>query len=218
MGFMESKKFHLLLLASFIGLLIWSLINPEDIITWFFEVMPIILIIILLIYYYSCFQFTDLAYLLIWIDAVIILVGGHYTYSKVPLFTWLKDIFHLSRNHYDRFGHFFQGFSPAIVFREVFIRKSILPKGKLLFFIIIAICLSISTAYELIEFAAAKLLGSNAKAFLGTQGDQWDSHWDMLFALVGTLSALLLLKDYHDQLLEKKKGQLNVKSPYLKHK
>src|SRR6185436_14562110 len=142
---------------------------------------------------YKRFRFTDLLYVLIWIHAIILLVGGHYTYAEVPLFDWIRDTFGLSRNHYDRVGHFAQGFVPAIVAREVLLRKSPLKRGKLLTFIVVSICLAISASYELIEFGVSMATGSAGDAFLGTQGDIWDTQKDMLMALIGASTALLTL-------------------------
>jgi putative membrane protein len=128
-----------------------------------------------------------------------LLVGGHYTYAEVPLFNWLRDAFDLSRNYYDRIGHFAQGFVPAIVAREVLLRRSPLASGRWLFFIVCCVCLSISAVYEFIEWWVAVYQGGAADAFLGTQGDVWDTQWDMFLALLGAVSAQVLLVQAHDK-------------------
>lgn len=194
-------KFHLALLLSLIGILIWSVIHPRDLFTWFLEVAPAILGITVLIVIYPKFQFTNFVYCLIWIEAVILIIGGHYTYAEMPLFNWFKDTFDLTRNYYDRLGHFTQGFIPGMIIREVLIRKEVIKTGVWLFSIVVSMCLAISAAYELIEFLVAMLTGTAAEAFLGTQGDVWDTQWDMLFALCGAIVALALLGRYHDKKL-----------------
>lgn len=142
-------------------------------------------------------------YGLILIHAIILLIGGHYTYAEMHLFNWIKDSFHLSRNYYDRLGHFAQGFIPAFISREILIRKSYLKKGRMLLFIVICICLAISAAYELIEWLVAEVTGSAVDAFLGTQGDVWDTQWDMFLALIGSMSAVFMFCKIHDKCIEK---------------
>lgn len=199
----NNKKFHLLLLISLLGVLIWSVINPKDLFTWFLEIFPALIGVSVLIYLYPKYKFSNLAYILIWIHATILIVGGHYTYAEMPLFNWIRDTFGLSRNYYDRLGHFAQGFIPAIIAREVFIRNEVVNKKKYLSFIVVCICLAISASYELLEFAVSKLTGDSAEAFLGTQGDIWDTQWDMLFALIGSITSLSLLSAYHDKKLSR---------------
>jgi len=133
--------------------------------------------------------------------AAILMVGGHYTYAEMPLFNWLRDVFELSRNHYDRLGHLAQGFIPAIVAREILLRRSPLRPGKWLFFVVTCVCLAISACYELIEWWVAESSGDQAVAFLATQGDVWDTQWDMFLALLGALSSQLLLRRWHDRQL-----------------
>src|SRR5689334_20690636 len=171
--------------------------------TWILEVFPIFLAIPLLVATAKRFPLTPLAYRLLFVHALILMLGGHYTYAKVPLGFWVQDALHLGRNHYDRLGHFAQGFVPAIVAREVLLRRSPLQPGKWLFFLVTCVCLAVSASYELIEWLAAILGGSSADAFLGTQGDVWDTQWDMFTALVGALSALVLLSRVHDRQLER---------------
>ena len=170
--------------------------------TWVLEVFPIFLAIPVLVATAKRFPLTPLAYRLLFLHALILMVGGHYTYAKVPLGFWVQDALHLGRNHYDRLGHFAQGFVPAIIAREVLLRRSPLERGKWLFFLVTCVCLAISASYELIEWLAALLGGSSADAFLGTQGDVWDTQWDMFMALVGALSALVLLPRVQDRQIE----------------
>ena len=198
-------KFHLILLAILLSILIWSVINPKDLFIWFLEVLPVLIGAMVLIYIYPKYKFSNFVYVLITIEAIILIVGGHYTYAEMPVFNWVRDTLGLSRNYYDRLGHFAQGFIPAIIAREVLIRNEVISKKKYLFFIVICICLAISASYELIEFGVAKFTGNSAEAFLGTQGDIWDTQWDMLMALIGSITSLSLLSTYHD----KKLNQLN---------
>jgi putative membrane protein len=156
---------HLGLLISFLALLVWSVIKPHDLFTWFLETAPAMIALVILAATYRRFRLSNLAYVLIWIHAIILLVGGHYTYAEVPLFNWIRDAFNLSRNHYDRVGHFAQGFVPAIISREVLLRKSPLKPGRLLTFIVISICLAISESYELMEFGVSMATGSAGDGF-----------------------------------------------------
>lgn len=203
---MKDKTLHTGLLVSFLVIIIWSVINPHDIFTWFLEVLPAVIGLIVVLVSYNRFRLTNLVYVLIWVHAIILVIGGHYTYAEMPLFNWLRDGFDLSRNYYDRLGHFAQGFIPAIIAREILLRKSPLRSGKLLFFIVVSICLAISASYELIEWGVAKATGSAAEAFLGTQGDVWDTQWDMFLALSGAIFSLFTLSKLHDKHL--KKGKL----------
>ena len=199
----REKTYSTLWLTIFFAVFIWSVIKPHDYFTWFLEIFPAMIALVVLVSTYRSFQFTHLVYWLILVHAIILMIGGHYTYAEVPLFTWLKDIFALSRNNYDKVGHFAQGFVPAMVAREILIRKSPLTPGKWLFFIVVCICLAISAFYELIEWWVAVGTGEAAESFLGTQGDIWDSQSDMFLALIGAVSALVLLGKYHDTLLIK---------------
>ena len=199
----REKTYSTLWLTIFFAVFIWSVIKPHDYFTWFLEIFPAMIALVVLVSTYRSFQFTHLVYWLILVHAIILMIGGHYTYAEVPLFTWLKDIFALSRNNYDKVGHFAQGFVPAMVAREILIRKSPLTPGKWLFFIVVCICLAISAFYELIEWWVAVGTGEAAESFLGTQGDIWDSQSDMFLALIGAISALVLLGKYHDTFLIK---------------
>jgi putative membrane protein len=177
---------------------VWSAIKPYDYFTWFLEVLPVIIALPILIFTYKKFSLTNLVYGLILIHAIILLIGGHYTYAEVPAFNWLRDTFDLSRNYYDRIGHFAQGFVPAMIAREILIRKNVVKTGWL-FFMVCCICLSISVCYEFIEWWVAVASGEAAEAFLGTQGDVWDTQWDMFIALIGAILAQLMLAKIHDK-------------------
>ncbi len=196
-----SASLKILWMSIFFAGLIWSGINPKDQFTWFLEVIPAILGIILIVLTYRSFPLTPLLYSLILIHSLILMIGGHYTYAQVPLFDTIKDVFALERNNYDKVGHFFQGFMPAILAREILIRKQVV-NGKLwLNTFVISICLAFSAFYELIEWWVALLTGENAEAFLGTQGYIWDTQSDMALALIGAITALVFLSKYHDQQL-----------------
>jgi putative membrane protein len=189
---------------------IWSAIRPHDYFTWFLEVFPVIIVLPILIFSYQKFPLTHLLYFLILLHAIILMVGGHYTYAEVPLFNWLRDTFDLSRNYYDRVGHFAQGFVPAMIAREILLRKKVVKDSVWLFFIVCCICLSISAVYEFIEWWVAVGSGTAAEAFLGTQGDVWDTQWDMFLALVGAICAQLLLAKWHDKQLTNLKSGLET--------
>lgn len=184
-------------------ILIISGIHPFDRDTWVMEVLPVLIIVPLLIYTYKTFPLTNLLYSLIFFHAIVLIVGGAYTYARVPLGFEIAQWFSLDRNPYDKIGHFMQGFVPAIAAREILIRHQILAKGKMLSFIVICIVLAISATYELIEWAAALALGQGAQEFLGTQGYEWDTQSDMFFALIGVITALLLLSKWHDRQIAK---------------
>ncbi len=190
-----------LLFAVVILVLVVSGIEPADRMTWILEVVPVMVGLPVILATYRRFPLTPMAYWLLAGHALILMLGGHYTYAKVPVGFWLQDLFDLSRNHYDRIGHIAQGFVPAIVAREVLIRLSPLSPGGWLNFIVICICLAISAFYELIEWWVAVAAGIAAEAFLATQGDIWDTQWDMFLALCGAISALLMLGRLHDRQL-----------------
>lgn len=196
------EPLHVGLLGILLVALIWSVINPNDLFTWVLEVLPALIGLVIILMTYNRFRLTNLVYVLILVHAIILVIGGHYTYAEMPLFNWLRDTFHLARNYYDRLGHFAQGFVPAIISREILLRKSPLKRGKLLSFLVISICLAISASYELIEWGVAEATGSAADAFLGTQGDVWDTQWDMLLALCGAVISLLTLREFHDSFLK----------------
>jgi len=189
----------LVLLAATALVLIWSGIEPLERGTWWMEVAPVLMGVPVLLATFSRFRLSPLVYRLLFIHAVILMVGGHYTYARVPLGFWFQDLLDLSRNHYDRLGHLAQGFVPAILAREILLRTSPLKRGKWLFFLVVSVCLGFSAFYELIEWSAALTGGNSAESFLGTQGDPWDTQWDMFLALVGCLTAQLLLRRTHDR-------------------
>ena len=184
-------------------ILIISGIHPFDRDTWVMEVLPVLIIVPLLIYTYKTFPLTNLLYSLIFFHAIVLILGGAYTYARVPLGFEIAQWLGLDRNPYDKIGHFMQGFVPAIAAREILLRKQILIKGKMLTFIVICIVLAISASYELIEWAAALVMGQGAEEFLGTQGYEWDTQSDMFFALIGVITALLLLSKWHDRQIAK---------------
>ena len=196
---MTAKCVHLLLLLSAAAVLIWSGIGPYDRATWVAEVLPAVIGWAILVATYRRFRFTTLAYVLAWWFGLILVFGGHWTYPRVPVGEWFRDAFALTRNHYDRFGHFFQGFTPAIIARELLLRTSPLRPGKWLFFLVIAACLAVSAMYEFIEWWSALATGSAAEAFLAHQGDQWD----MFLAGCGAVAAQLLLGRYHTRAVER---------------
>ena len=192
-----------MLVGAVAAVFVWSAVRPHDYFTWLLEVAPAILAFVVLAATYQRFRFTQLVYSLCALHAIILMVGGHYTYAEVPLFNWIRDTFGLARNHYDRVGHFAQGFVPAMVTREILLRTSPLGPGKWLTTLVIAVCLAISALYELIEWGVAEATGTAAEAFLGTQGDVWDTQKDMALCLVGALAALLSLTRIHDRALAK---------------
>ena len=196
-------SYELALLASMVVLLVWSGIHPHDRFTWWLEVAPIFIGVPVLIWLYPKLRLTPLTYTLIWLHCLILMLGGHYTYAEVPLGFWMRDLFGFTRNHYDRIGHFAQGFIPAILAREIFIRRSPLGRSRWLPFLVVCFCLAFSAFYELIEFWTALAAGGAATDFLGTQGDVWDTQWDMQMALIGAVTGLILLSRVQDRQLER---------------
>ncbi|MGE0681757.1 MAG: DUF2238 domain-containing protein [Candidatus Binatia bacterium] len=187
----------LLLLFAALTCLLLSGLHPHDRFTWVLEVAPILIGIPVLVATFFRFRLTSLVYRLLFLHALILMLGGHYTYAEVPLGYWMKETFGFARNHYDRIGHVAQGFIPAMLTREVLLRLSPLHPGKWLFFLVTCVCLAVSASYELIEWGAAIATGEAASAFLGTQGDPWDTQWDMFLALIGAVSAQLWLVRIH---------------------
>jgi putative membrane protein len=180
-----------------------SAVHPRDTFTWFLEVAPVLIGAAILVATRRRFPLTALAYRLLFVHALILILGGHYTYAEVPVGFWVQDALGLARNHYDRLGHFAQGFVPGIVAREVLLRRSPLRPGRWLFFLVCCVCLAVSACYEFIEWWTAVLTGEGATAFLGTQGDPWDTQWDMFLALVGAVTAQLTLARLHDRHLDR---------------
>lgn len=200
---LSSRGELLSLLATVTLALVLSGIGPNDGMTWLLEVLPVLLIVPLLIFTGKRFPLTPLSYRLIALHALILILGGHYTYAEVPLGFWIQDLFELSRNPYDRIGHLAQGFVPAVVAREVLLRNTPLRPGGWLFMLTVSICLAFSAFYEMIEWWVAIIAGLSAEAFLGTQGDIWDTQWDMFLALVGATIALLALRGVQDRQLRR---------------
>jgi len=192
------RRFFGVLLGLLAAVFVWSAWQPHDRFTWWLEVMPVLIALPVLGLTGRRFPLTRLVYVLILLHAVILLVGGHYTYAEMPLFNWLRDEYGLARNYYDRVGHVAQGFVPAIVTREILLRTSPLRPGKWLFFLVACVCLAISACYEFLEWWVALASGSDAVAFLATQGDVWDTQWDMFLCLLGAVAALTLLSRRHD--------------------
>lgn len=201
----ETREAVALLVLTAVALVV-SGVGPVDRGTWVLEVAPVVIAAPLLYFTWRPFRLTPLTYRLIFLHALILILGGHYTYAHVPLGFWLQDLFDFARNPYDRIGHFAQGFVPAIIAREILLRRSPLRPGKWTFFIVCCICLAISAVYEFIEWWAALILGQGAQEFLGTQGDPWDTQWDMFMALVGAITAQLLLSRTHDRQLARLTG------------
>jgi len=195
------SRWPLWLLAGVTAVLVWSGIAPHDRFTWFLEVAPVLIGVPILVATSRRFPLTPLLYTLLALHACILMVGGRYTYAEVPLGFWVSEALGLARNHYDRLGHLAQGFVPAILAREILVRRSPLRGSRWLPFVVIAFCLSFSALYELIEWWTAVATGDSATAFLGTQGDVWDTQWDMFLALIGAGTALLTLSRVHDRQL-----------------
>ena len=197
----SARREAIVLLALTAAALVVSGIGPRDRATWVMEVLPVVIAAPLLAFTWARLRLTPLAYRLIVLHALILVLGGHYTYAHVPLGFWLQEVLGFARNPYDRIGHFAQGFVPAIVAREILLRVTPLRPGKMLFFLVCCVCLAISATYEFIEWWAALALGQGAHEFLGTQGDEWDTQWDMFLALTGAIAAQALLGRLHDRQL-----------------
>jgi len=195
------SRYEISLLVFVLAVLVWSGIAPADRFTWVMEVFPVLIAVPVLVLTYTRFRFTPLVYTLIAIHACILMVGGKYTYAQVPLGFWMERVFGFTRNHYDRIGHFAQGFVPALVAREILSRQSPLKGSRWLPFLVVCFCLAFSAFYELIEWWTALAKGASADAFLGTQGDPWDTQWDMFYALVGAVTGLVTLSRVHERQL-----------------
>ncbi len=197
-------------LLVFFSVLLWSAWRPHDYPTWWLEVVPALIGLVVLVLTRRSFPLTTLAYVLILLHSIILMVGGHYTYAEVPAGDWLQQMVGGTRNNYDKLGHLAQGFVPAIIAREVLLRKGVITRPGWLAFIVVSICLAISAFYELIEWWVALLSGAAADSFLGTQGYIWDTQSDMFLALIGACSAIVLLSRWHDR-------QLAVLDPQMTH-
>jgi len=197
---MKAPVYFLLI---FLAAAIVSIIGCKEYFTWFLEAIPALVGVLVLVFTYSRFKFTNLTYFMILLHCLVLLVGAHYTYAEVPLFDWIKTTFHQSRNNYDKVGHFIQGFTPALIIRELFVRKNVVNGNKWLAFIIICIALAISAFYELIEWFVSVNSGESGDAFLGTQGYIWDTQSDMLTALIGAITAVLLFSKLQDKFINR---------------
>ncbi len=182
--------------------LLWSGINPHDRLTWYLEVAPAIVAFIILALTFKKFRFSNFSYFIILTHSIILMIGGHWTYAEVPLFNWLKETFNMARNNYDRVGHFFQGFGPALVLREIVIRKIVFNSRKWLSAFIIMAILGGSALYEFFEWWVALLTGEASMAFLGAQGDVWDTQWDMFMCLIGAIIAISLFSKLQNKFLK----------------
>lgn len=198
-----NHSYVLVAAAALLVLLGWSGAHPYDRTTWVLEVFPIFIALPVMALTYRQFPLTPLLYSLIFLHALVLMVGGAYTYARVPLGFEIADLLHLNRNPYDKLGHFMQGFVPALVAREILVRGGYVRGRKMLAFIVTCIVLAVSATYELIEWGSAVALGQGADDFLGTQGDPWDTQSDMLFALIGGVTSQLLLSRLHDRQLQK---------------
>ncbi|MBA4358939.1 MAG: DUF2238 domain-containing protein, partial [Desulfovibrio sp.] len=183
----------LVMLGVFLAALAWSGLDPHDRFTWFLEVAPAIIGTAALLATWRRFPLCNLTYLFILLQALVLLWGGKHTYALNPLFAWLQEALHLERNYYDRLGHFMQGLTPALVAREVILRLGVLAKPGWIYFVVICFCLAVSAGYEFVEWWVALASGQAADAFLGTQGDVWDTQWDMFMAGVGATTAMLVM-------------------------
>jgi len=198
-GVPMSRRFDLAVLAAVFLALVLSGIAPYDRLTWWMEVAPVLIVLPIMLASRRRFPLSDLLLVLIGLHCLVLMVGGHWTYARVPLGDWVRDAFGLARNPYDRLGHFMQGFVPALAAREILLRLKVLNRRGFLPFLVLCICLAVSAAYELIEWSAALILGQGADEFLGTQGDPWDTQWDMFMALVGAGCALVFASGVHDR-------------------
>ena len=192
------KILNIYIVFFFVGLIV-SGFQPKEYFTWFLEVVPALIGFLILFLTYKKFQFTNFTYFFILLHCYVLFLGGHYTYAEVPLFDWIKEIFHQNRNNYDKVGHFFQGFVPAMIVRELFLRKKVIANPSFFNFIIVSICLAISAAYEWIEWWVSICTGEGGDAFLGTQGYIWDTQSDMLLATVGAISMLVFFSKFQDK-------------------
>ena len=207
-------RLHWFFLISGLAMLIWSGIAPKEQFTWLMEVFPAIIGGAILVATYRRFRFTSLSYGLMWFFSLILMTGGHWTYAEVPLGDWVRDALHLSRNHFDRLGHFFQGVIPAMVARELLVRTSPLRPGKWLTTACISLALAISAAYELFEWQYAAMFGGlQAESFLGSQGDVWDAQKDMALALVGAAASVVLLGRWQDRQMRRLSGPCRADQP-----
>lgn len=196
-------KYIYFLITLFSISLLASVINAKEAFTCFLEVIPAVIGFLILAITFKKFRFTNFTYTLILIHCIILFIGGHYTYAEVPFFDYIKEIFHQSRNNYDKVGHFAQGFIPAMIIRELFIRKEVINNKSFFNFIIVSICLAISATYEFIEWFVSLATGEGGDSFLGTQGYIWDTQSDMLYATIGAITALILFSKIQDKQIQR---------------
>jgi putative membrane protein len=193
------EKFHIFLLVSLFLILVWSAIKPHDYFTWVLEVLPALLAVAIFAFFYRRFRFTNLVYTIVWFHCIVLIVGGKYTYAEMPLFDYIGNFFGWTRNNYDKVGHFMQGFSPALIAREVFIRQNIINGKWWTFFLAVAVPLAFSAFYEFIEWWVAVGTGDSADSFLGTQGYVWDTQTDMFMCFIGSILSLVILSRLQDK-------------------
>ena len=199
---MPRERILIIFLFILCGLLAASAVNPYDRATWIMEVAPVLIVVPILVLTYRRLPLTSLLYVLIFLHAIVLITGGAYTYARVPLGFWLEGLFSLSRNNYDRIGHFFQGLVPALLARELLLRRGYVSNRRMASFLAICFAMAVSAWYELIEWAAAVVLGQKADDFLGTQGDPWDTQWDMFMCFVGAVVAMTGLSREQDRQIE----------------
>lgn len=205
-----NRNINIGLLIVFLAVLIWSAILPYDRRAWVLLSIPAMLFVAVLALTYRKFTFSTMVYVAVLFHAVILLVGAHYTYTRNPLFDLIMEEFNLQRNYYDRVGHFAQGFVPAFITKELLIRGGYIKRGKMMYLIVIGMCLGFSAAYELVEFGTAKALGMPAEYIMGIQGDYFDSVWDMFYALVGASISVFIFGPLHDRCMAKKTDKYKV--------
>ncbi|GAA4314318.1 DUF2238 domain-containing protein [Mucilaginibacter gynuensis] len=198
------KKYYILIILFFAGLIV-SGINPHDYFTWLLEVFPAIIGLVAPALTFKRFRFTMLTYTMILVHSYILFTGGHYTYAEVPLFDWIRDVFHQSRNNYDKVGHFTQGFVPAMITREIFVRGKVIQSKAWMAFLTICVCTTISVLYEFLEWGVSLLSGQSGDSFLGTQGYVWDTQSDMLYAMIGAICMVIFLSKVQDKAIERSK-------------
>jgi len=194
-------NFHIFLLVSLGAIFVWSGYEPRDRFTWFLEVIPAILGLAVLFYTFPRFQFTNIVYVLVWLHCIVLMVGGKYTYGQNPLFEYFKEIFDWERNNYDKLGHIIQGVSPALISREIFIRREVVNGKRWTFFLSVAVPLAFAALYEVFEWLMAVINGEKTEAFLGTQGYFWDTQTDLFYCLIASIAALILLSRWHNSQL-----------------
>jgi putative membrane protein len=198
-------RLNLICLGAFflLALLVYTGLHAYDTLTWFMEVFPVLIALSVILFTYRRFPLTSLLYVVILLHCIVLIFGGMYTYARVPFGFEIAQWFDLTRNPYDKIGHFMQGFAPALIAREILIRGNYVNGRRMLNFIVICIVLAISASYELIEWGAALWMGQGADEFLGTQGDIWDTQSDMFFALIGSTVAIGFFSHFHDRLIKK---------------